>query len=514
MIEDFSIEENRSKNTEEKARKKFDNKLFKYLRVFSRDELIAVRRFIISPYYNESQVVIDLFQYVRRFHKGGYTSHRLVNEVVFSHLFPDEPYNHQKLINLYSDLAVLLEKYLAVKELESEQMTKHKVLIDAYGKRRQFDFFEKEIGKGIKLVNKEKRHNNQYYKNKILLNSVMYEYPSDDQFKKNRERLPDLLKDLNEYYYLMKLRYTVYYLNDAHVLTTLEDKENLLRELSDIDEAIDCTEHPLLDFYRTLLRLMTKIFDLRDFELARDLFGKNVNLFEQEERKGAYTILLNIVTRAYNNRFVSIKRVFLIQSLGIEHKLLTKEDYLSDVTFLNIVLTGCAAREFTRLETLITSCEEYLSEKIKTDSIMLGRAYVKYYTNEYKNSLMILDNVCKSTTTIDLRGRILRVRNYMELLQQNSNEEDYYEAITYHADLCIKFLKRERNISQNTKSRNDVFLRILKQIAITARNQKIFLTDSQKKNEMTRIAKIRNRINNNNVASKQWLLEQLNLCSH
>lgn len=512
MVDENLFEEEIIKNTEEKAKKKFDNKLFKYLRIFERDELIAVRRFIISPYYNESQAVVELFQYVRRYHDTGYESHRLVNEVVFKHLFPNEPYHHQKLINLYSDLTLLLERYVAVQELEATPMTKHKVLIDAYGKRGKFDFFEKEIDKGMKTVDKERQKNNQYYKDRILLNSVMYEYPVLDQAKKNREHLPILLRDLNEYFYLMKLRYTIYYLNDTNVFKESIAKEGLIQEIEILKNNFRFEKSKLMKFYEDLIEFQQGKFDISKFRVLTAEFYQSIKSFQAEEYRAIYTILLNSIYREYNRNGFYLKEIFKMQVKGITQKILLVDGNMSEIFFLNTVSTGGRTSEFAQLEIYVELCEEYLKEEIRKDVLYLANAIIEYYQKEYLKSLKLIEKIGKTTFNVDLRSRLLRIRNYLELLQAGDKGGDAYDDLAYHAGLCTKFIKREKVLGTRLKDGYLNFLKIVRQIAITARNKDRFLNKQQKERERIRIGKIKGRLNNGDYISyKVWLVEQLDL---
>ncbi|MFK7932976.1 MAG: hypothetical protein AB8G22_05660 [Saprospiraceae bacterium] len=511
MIDNSSSRREIKKSTEEKSTKKFDNKVFKYLRIFERDELIAVRRFIISPYFNESEAVINLFQHVRRFHDGGYTSHRLKSEVVFSHLFPDEAYNHRKLINLYSDLAVLLEKYIAVNELESDAMTKRKVLMDAYGKRRQFEFFEKEIEKGMKIVNKDNTKNIFYYQDRIFLNTVMYQYPLIEQFKKDSERLPNLLKDLNEYYYLMKLRYTAYYLNDAVTFRGFEEEKSLLDELNLMQKLVDTSDNQLIIFYAKLINLLKTPFQIDNFQEVIDFFIKNIYLFSHEELRAAYLVLLNIITGAYNktNRFAW--QLFELRKMGLEEKWVVRNNTITDITFNNTIIAGCLCGEFEQLAGLLPLGQKYLPPQIRQDVLFLAKANIEHYQKRYIQSLTVLSKIEKTTLTIDFKSRVLRVKNLIHLLQKGDDSADYYGEIVQHATLGIKFLQRDKTRSKILNNKGVLFFKISKQIAITIRNKSLTLTRHKAQLEAKRIQKIKTRIAENNILSQKWLLAQLAL---
>lgn len=497
------------KNTDRKSKKKFTNKVFKYLRVFPQEELIAIRRFIISPYYNESQSVVKLFQYLRRFHDGGYVSYRLVNEVVFEHLFPGDPYHHQKLINLYSDLAVLLEKYIAVKELETNKMTKHKVLIDAYGKRRQYDFFEKEIEKGMKEVNKQKIKNIQYYKDRILLNSILFEYPSVNEVKGSRKRISMLLSDTNEYYYLMKLRFTVALNNETRIYNSESiNKQKYLVEIDTIKIFFSDVDNKLIIFYEKLLKLQRELFCLENFEDTKSFFNRYHYLFEKEEKRLIYTCLSNIIIRQTNTKKLNIEYYFQLQKMGVEQDILIENNYISHNGFLNIVSSGAAIQEFDWLGGFIKNKSKYLEDEVRDVTKILANSSIEYYKGNFHKSLKLLEAIGKTIFDLDLRTRIFRIRNLTELLIRN--ESDLYDELAYQASLDIKFLKREKNFARNRREGYIDFFRVVKQIAITARNNYIFLSKKQKMNEEKRIVKINARLNDKKyIAFKIWLKNKL-----
>lgn len=497
--------EKKKKNTA----KLYDHKVYKFFRTFPREELIPVRRFIISPYYNMSQSVIDLFTYIRRYHESDYTSSRLANETVFAHLFPDEEYNHQKLTNLMSDLAILMEKYVAAKEVEENKMTKHKVLIDAYARRKNFDFLEKEIDKGMKKINRLKVRGTEFYKERIFLNSVVYEHPTSDQFKKDKGRLDILLNDLDEYYCLSKLKYAVALMNDKRILN-IDFDINLLEEVKSFIASQPIGKQPRIKLYLAILEFQKlNDFDLLTFQIIKQQFEDNLDSLEKEEQVSIWTVLANCIVKK-TKEIPFLRELFNLQKLGIEQKILIVHGLLSDIAFNNIIVVGLKLGEKVWLRSFINKYARYLDSKIRKDAKSLGEAFITYDEKDYLKTIEILEAVDKTTFFYDFRARVLRTRSYLESLIQGNL--DAYEDLNNNANAAIKFFMREKQMSRKNKDKYITFFKLCKQLGITAKNRYVRLNQQKLEKEERRVDKLRKKIEQGKLLILQeWLKQQLEI---
>src|SRR5690349_16160889 len=109
---------------------------FRLIQSFSPVELRDVRRFLHSPFFNQRQDLIQLFEWIC-------ATPEPVKETAWRELFGELPYDDQKLRLLLSYLHKLLEKYLIVKESTADELANQVTLAVAYRKRNSAEPFER-----------------------------------------------------------------------------------------------------------------------------------------------------------------------------------------------------------------------------------------------------------------------------------------------------------------------------------------------------------------------------------
>ena len=96
------------------------NKAYQVITTFNTAEMKAFELFLLSPYYNSNKAVIKLFQLIRK-HIQKAPIKPLLEEELFTRIYPAKKYNYGIMKNLLSDLFGQCEKFLAVHPLEEDQ---------------------------------------------------------------------------------------------------------------------------------------------------------------------------------------------------------------------------------------------------------------------------------------------------------------------------------------------------------------------------------------------------------
>ncbi len=161
------------------------NKAYEVIKTLSPAELKSFELFIESPYYNTNKAIIKLFQLIRKhIQKAGVKP--LLEEDLFSRVYPAKKYNYGIMKNLLSELFGLCEKFLAVHPMEGDTTAE----------------FEESL-KRLKNYNKhslEKLFLSEYNR---LADKMEYSVLSTDYYR-NRNRLIETLHK----HYTIKSKYS------------------------------------------------------------------------------------------------------------------------------------------------------------------------------------------------------------------------------------------------------------------------------------------------------------------
>ncbi|HLT24370.1 MAG TPA: hypothetical protein VK004_04530 [Ignavibacteria bacterium] len=110
------------------------SKLIQILSTFSKEELIAFEKFIISPFFSIGRDVTGLFSALKK-HYPDFPELYLEKQRIYSELFPRENYNDKKLKNLMFDLNRQAEAFLIHYKLRSDSLMSEKLLASQLRKR-------------------------------------------------------------------------------------------------------------------------------------------------------------------------------------------------------------------------------------------------------------------------------------------------------------------------------------------------------------------------------------------
>jgi hypothetical protein len=122
------------------------SKLIALMKSLDAVEFKRLRLFLGSPFYNHDRHVADLYEYLAG-HYPAFRSPRLRKETAYPCLFPEQPFDLNRMRKLMSALTGLVEKYLSVLEFERDSFRQKKLLAGAYGRRNLTGFMKKKPGR-------------------------------------------------------------------------------------------------------------------------------------------------------------------------------------------------------------------------------------------------------------------------------------------------------------------------------------------------------------------------------
>src|ERR1051326_3988852 len=105
-----------------------NDKICVILSSFSKEEMRAFEKFIISPYFAHRRDVSGYLRLLKEIHPQFDITH----ESFFSKLFPGEKFNERKLKNLAAELVKLAEQFLVQDYVRSDEFESRKFLVSAY----------------------------------------------------------------------------------------------------------------------------------------------------------------------------------------------------------------------------------------------------------------------------------------------------------------------------------------------------------------------------------------------
>ncbi len=284
-----------------------NNKLLSILGTFSKYELNRLRKYLLSPFFNENEKVVLLFDLLNQ-------QLRTAPEVIqrkegwydFSHLawkkiFQNKAYNDTKFRRLCSDLNQLAQDFIGYKEYETQPITRYNHILKALNGRG--------LNKHFLSIERQTRNIDQksIYRNaSSFLENFKLEHERHDYLERNAARhsfkgnqvAADFFLDC--FYWSNKLKMHSESLNNRTILN-IEDKIQFVDELLENVAGSRLIEVPSIAIYYHIIMAFQAEDTEKHFQALIELIDKHNELFPQTELRSIYIFAQNYCIRKINS---------------------------------------------------------------------------------------------------------------------------------------------------------------------------------------------------------------------
>ncbi len=467
----------------------YNSNVLKILKSFSKTELRDLGKFVQSPYFNQREDVLMLFNYLAQ-HLGS-APILFEKEKIYTILYANKPYDDAALRFTMHSLLKVIRQYLAQKEWESNDIDVQLSLAKSMRKRGFDDYFEKEMTNSEVLIKENPYRNADFhYMNYLLeiekVDSITFmrrkgDMPFEELFEAlNSFYISGLLKNACAALYNKTTTFEKYQLPLLDtVIEWVEKNENLYENTEGVAIRI---------YFNALMALKTN--QNKYFEVLKKLIHKNWMLFPKSEARVLYLQAINFCIKRINaNELGFLNEFFDLMQSGLENKCLFENGVLSKFTYTNAVTVSLRLEKYEWSKLFIEEYKIFLHPKDREAAYNFNLATYFYRLNDYDNALKLLQLADFGDVQTNLHARSVQMRIYFEI-----NE---IEALTSLMDSTQTYIQRQKDIGYL----KDNYLNLIKFI------KKIFKLDMKNKAEKEKLLEEIN--DTKNVVEKQWLLDKL-----
>jgi len=461
-----------------------DSKVLLVIQSFSKSELREFGKFAASPYFNQKQDVVKMYEILKKA-APEFAEKKINRTAVMKQIFPNEHFDEKQYKYLSNLLLKLTEQYISLKETESRPMIQEYHLLSAYVKRNIDKNFNFIYNKTNSTQKDSPRKDANFYYREYLLKNVAAEHFDKKKVRKNNEYLEELISSLDLYYLANKLKYSCHLLNNRKIFPKGRNPY-LPKEILALLSNNDFSPYPAIHIYFTLYKLVTEEKE-NDFNEIKELLINYQDFFETEELKEIYYFVINYcVHQLIKNNKTSyyLQELYDIYQEGIDTELLLEDGFLSPWTYKNVIKIGFRLKKFQETEQFIKQKKEQLKPEFQSDAYNYNLAELFYRKREYDDAFSHLNNVNYSDIYYILDSKKLLCKIYFE------TEED--EALDSLLLSFQTYLKRNKIISDENRKSYLNFTKLLLKIT----------KDDFKKTDFSKTIE-----NTNPLTDKNWLLE-------
>lgn len=417
--------------------------VYQLIRSFSATEKREARKFLSSPYFNQRQDLLDIYELLE--------DDSAVPDLfsVWQKLFPETPFDDQKMRLLLSYLHRLLEQFLGIREFTANDLNAELQLAVAYRKRGMAEAFERTQKNLSARLSGQSPHDLQYYQyvHQLQWESFQLHYVQNPT---EVSLLLDLSESADLAYLIQKLR--IVCLLTAHQSVYKSDLPDIwTAEVVSMAERKESDNFPVLRVYLQCYRM------LRYPEIEAHFNGFKQSLFEEaghfssEEMHSLYIWAINYCIRRLNEgQAIYYKEALDLYKTGLVRGYIFDNGVLSRFTYHNIVAAGLHTGELDWVRFFINEYKNRLEKKYRESSFSFNLARLEYASRHYEFVLELLQKANYRDPLLNLAAKTLLLKTYYEtgeldLLQSHLDAMRNYihrkEVIGYHKTNYLNIIR-------------------------------------------------------------------------
>ncbi len=461
-----------------------ENRLYELFFALDASDLRQLSKFLRSPLFNKQNVLVSLFDYLRAA-KGRVP----LPEKLFRHLYPDEPFNMQKLHYAHSDLLKKIEAFLVWKECTTSDIDFNFFLMKAYRKRNLEKPFLKVMSRIEQMLEKGALRNEFYHQNWYNIHRERFYFESAK--KRNKKFKLQELADLRDVSFISgKLKDACNIISHQTIQKEEYDQGLLESVLLYIQNHPEHLEIPAIGVYHSALMALTHPEDESAFTQLKILLRERIDLFSQQEKRDIFILATNYCIRRLNagkKRFV--REAFEVYREGLRMEIYLDNGILSKWTYNNVILLGFKLKEFEWVYHFIYEYKERLDEKTREDSFHFNLSKYYFEVGNFDQAMPLLLQTKYSDVLHHLGAKVMLAKMYYDL--------DEWEALESLLESLKVYISRKKEIGYHKENYLNIISMIKKIIQIPP-------------SDKIGIVKLEQQIKDTKVLSERdWLLEKM-----
>ncbi len=388
------------------------SRLTELLQRLPSSELSRIDKFVKSPYFNTHEQINCLWSFYKKHHPE-FADNKFNDEKAYQHLFGrKQAFDRRKLNRLNSELYKLLEQYICVRELESDQYVEDDLLIR---------FFEREglsehsLSLHQRLEKKLKDHleGEELYSRRLALEKSLWAHLVKKDKRTGDVNLEPYNEALDIHFLVQKLKILALMLNRGQVV-------NINYELSDVDDIISLASKEqfrnnlTIKVYLCILRLQLQPNEKGFYFELKQLLESSGKAFNQDELRTFFAYLTNSIKYHFNTESYG-KEHFSLYKKQLDLNLLHYEQKLPHSTYRNVVFAALESGALKWAEGFIESNKYCIIPKdYQQEAYRLNLASLRYYQGKLDEAQLILAQLNPIDIYYKLLQRSLQCRLFYE----------------------------------------------------------------------------------------------------
>jgi len=433
-----------------------NNKLFNILSYFDKSEIVRCRKYINSPYFNNSDALSQLFeQFLQLTEKN---ADKLPKEKLWKKIFSKEEYDDVRFRKLCSDLLKLIEGFLAQQIYEENPIRQATHLIESVARKKMQKLYNTAMKTARRLSERQQimPANHYYYEYQIEKN--YYDILSHTELRLQKTNVENIVNNLDKFYLAEKLKYYCSVLSRQYQVSH-EYKILFIDEIINHIRIYQYDDVPTIAIYAQIMLTQIEQDNEEHYHVLKEKIKKFSGVFPRSEAYEIYTAALNYCTRKINTGNIKFQREYFntYQELLRDDLLEFNDPEIGPWHYKNIVVTALRLGEFDWAETFIHKYKDHLPLTLKDNALTFNLAQLYFYKNDFNKVIRYLHQVEYEDLTYNLNSKVILMCTYYEL--------DEIEPLYSLMESFRVSLQRNHKIATNRRQHYINFIKFIKKLS-------------------------------------------------
>ncbi|MBL8006800.1 MAG: hypothetical protein JNJ56_04670 [Ignavibacteria bacterium] len=367
------------------VKKKKEPRFAEIFKTFSETEIEEFKEFVSLPVFSKGRNYSEFLDKTGKFYSGNVTSENQVNE--------------RTHWNRLSELTVLAEKFLILKNLDKNKFSADMLLLDElrernisnFGIQKFNSFFKDASAKPASIVKA-----NELYG---ICSSIFAQ-----DFITEKADLTYSQFDMRFVQFITGI--LVFRIREFYLIMAKEANQNPFRNeiinMQDFEIILPYIKnhlneyYPLVSFYFYLYKSLVNINDTYNYHVARNILLNELNNVSKEVRSDLLNYIIDYnIYRLNSENNTSSRELFYFIDLKIREKILECDirNDSQNFRFITIVMNALALKKISWAERFVKKFGKLLPVSGRDYGISLAGAYIAYYKNDFQTCKKIVDRM-------------------------------------------------------------------------------------------------------------------------
>ncbi|HMQ67919.1 MAG TPA: hypothetical protein PKC58_02940 [Ignavibacteria bacterium] len=440
-------------------------KAIEIILTFSETEKSDFKKFLSSPYFNSSSILVKLYSIILNKEKE-IRSENITEKEIYHLLFDSEKFSYSSFRNQMSSLYKICDEFLlinAVRNNDEYDFENKLKMLNEYS-RRFLDSNYHLLFEKLKKDQNYKYLGSKFFENmhKLNYNFSHFEYLRNNSHKRRKSlyestinslcgMISGLSEDIAKINYIEKIYNHKVNLNPAKSLIDNLNVKNFLKEIKSLDKVS-------YDFINTELKFMDLILqpeNIDNYKELKKLVFSEITKYSNSERYYHTGRLLSFVINYYNNDSQNFyKEVSEFRKFQLKNIKYGKDGVasLNMRTFADILNSFLMTEKIQFIETFVKENLKKIESINRENALNYAMARIEIMKGNNDQALEYLSKLKLTEPLFKFFSKMLMIQIYYDM--------GYFESGLNALDSLKHFMKNNNDINAQLKERYNLLIKI------------------------------------------------------